>query len=273
MLRDQRLRPLKRLGQNFLINPEAINKILEAAELNKKDLVLEIGAGTGLITQAIAGKASKVIALEKDPRLCTLLEKAVEEEKIKNIELIQKDVLNFSLDSFKGKEYKVIANLPYYITAPTIRKLLETPFSPVLIVLIIQKEVAQRILARPQTKNKKTSKLTVFTQLYAETELIGYLAKDSFWPQPQVDAAIIRITPNNRFLGSSPRFKKNFGQIVKAGFNQPRKQLANNISCSLKQPKERVARWLKNNHIEPEQRAESLAISDWIRLAKKFSKL
>ncbi len=233
--------PLKRLGQNFLVNKGVAEKVSKAADLKPDDIVLEIGPGIGVLTQELAKKAQKIIAVEKDPKMTEILKETL--SGFKNVQIINKDILKFPVNSEQrtanNKElfivrcslsanYKVVANLPFYITAPTIRKFLETEYPPKEMVLMVQKEVAQRICARPP----KMTILAVSVQFYAKPEIISYISKKSFWPQPKVDGAILKISAFNQ--RRKPAFNQRFFRIVKAGFSHPRKQLANNLANILK---------------------------------------
>lgn len=264
LLKSYGIRPSKALGQNFLVDEKAFKKIIEAANLSKKDLVLEIGPGIGNLTLKLAGKAKKVIAIEKDKRMCEILENIIKSQNIKNIKVINKDILKTNLGIYTLKPYKLVANLPYYITSPVIRRFLEMKNTPESIILMIQKEVAQRICAKPN----KMSLLAVSVQFYAKPKIISYISKKAFWPEPKVDSAIIRIVLlKTKF---SKKFIEKFFKIVKAGFSQPRKQLINNLSKGLKLEKERIKDWLLENEIEPSQRAETLSVNEWQKLAKSF---
>lgn len=269
LLKKYETGPSKRLGQNFLIDKRALKKIIEAANLQSKDTVLEIGPGIGTLTQELAGKAEKVVAIEKDPKMIAILKETLKD--FKNVEIIKGDVLKienyapgniFRLDS----KYKVVANLPFYLTAPAIRKFLEsTKTQPQLMALVVQKEVAQRICSKPPRMNL----LAVSVQFYATPEIFSYVSKKSFWPQPEVDGAVLKITPRSQLVGERDFFFK----IVKAGFSQPRKQLINNLSKGLKIEREMIKTWLSQNEISPTQRAETLNIGDWIGLVETFPKL
>jgi len=267
LLKRYRTFPSKGLGQNFLIDKRVIKKIIKGAQLQAKDIVLEIGPGIGTLTQEIAEKTKLVIAIEKDPKMVRILEEILKMEKYRNVKIIQDDILKINLKSYNLnlKSYRVVANLPFYLTAPLIRKFLETEFPPELMVLVVQKEVAQRICARPPKMNL----LAVSVQFYAKAEIISYISKKSFWPQPKVDSAIIKIIPTKRgkVIRGSGKVDL-FFRIVKAGFSQPRKQLANNLSKKLELSKERTKSWLLKNNIQPAQRAETLTMKDWINLTK-----
>jgi len=304
------VRPSKGLGQNFLVDKRVLGKIIEAANLGKEDTVLEIGAGIGTLTLELAKKAKKVIAVEKDPKMCEILHETM--KGYENVEIIQGDILkleifNFQFSIFKQKpnaknqmpktkckiqntRYKVVANLPYYITSPVIKKFLEAENPPSEMILMVQKEVAQRICARPPRMNL----LAVSVQFYAEPKIVSYVSKNSFWPSPKVDSAIIQITP----LINADRKQINadlFFKVVKAGFSQPRKQILNNLSKGLalrsstaahskpspnglalsspnglKLEKATIQAWLLKNNIQPTQRAETLSIRDWINLTNTF---
>jgi 16S rRNA (adenine1518-N6/adenine1519-N6)-dimethyltransferase len=263
-------RPSKGLGQNFLIDKNILQKIIKPANLKKEDTVLEIGPGLGTLTQELAKNAGKVIAIEKDKTMCEILRKTLAE--FKNVEIINADVLklkNFKLNSnlkFQISNYKVVANLPYYITSPVIRMFLESENPPNEMVLMLQKEVAQRICEKPGNM----SLLAVSVQFYAKPEIISYVSKNCFWPSPKVDSAVIKITPfkaNSKFKIQNSKFFT----IVKAGFLHPRKQLAPNLAKELKFGREAVEAWLAKNNISPTQRAETLSIQDWQNLAKSFS--
>ncbi len=283
LLKKYKARPLKRLGQNFLIDKSVLKKILESANLRSRDTVLEIGPGIGTLTQEIAKRVRKVIAIEKDKKMVEILKETLKD--FKNVEIIQGDILKINPKRYilNVKPYKIVANLPYYIVSPVIRKFLELPEArPLEMVLMVQKEVAQRICARPP----KMSILAVSVQFYAKPEIVSFVSKKSFWPQPKVDSAIIKISETGEgqsLLRPSTTLQRAglcnlFFRIVKAGFSQPRKQIANNLSKGLapslpngvKLNKEKIKNWLLENKIKPTQRAEILSVRDWIRLTKNF---
>ena len=258
-----KIKPIKRLGQNFLIDKQVIKKVIQTANLQTKDVVLEIGPGTGALTQEIAKRVKKVIAVDEDINMCKILKQAIRD--FKNVEIIQADILKILNSKFLilNSKYKVVANLPFYITAPTIRKFLESKNPPKEMTLIIQKEVAQRICANPP----KMSILAVSVQFYANAKIISYISKKSFYPVPKVDSAIIKIIPRQFRVPDSRQFCERFFRIVKAGFAHPRKQLANNLSKMLKLDKKELSSLLLKNNIKPTQRAETLSIKDWIKLS------
>lgn len=257
------IKPSKWLGQNFLISKTALGEIIATADLKPSDIVLEIGPGAGTLTQELAKRAKKVVAVEKDPSMVKVLEETL--AIYKNVEIISGDILKFSLKNCPSltTNYKIIANLPYYITSHLIRKLLESENPPETMVLMVQKEVAQRICANPP----KMSLLSVAVQFYAKPKIIAYVKKESFWPKPKVDSAIIKITPRintyEKQINTDLFFK-----VVKVGFSQPRKQLANNLSRTLEKSREEINQWLLKNGIKPEQRAETLSVEDWGKLTK-----
>jgi len=265
------LKPKKGMGQNFLVNKEVLEKIIKTANLSKNDIILEIGPGTGILTFELAKRVKKVIAVEKDPNLVNILNKELEIRKIKNVKVVQGDILKIQNSKLKiQNSYKIVANLPYYITSPTIRKFLELSDvePPKVMILMVQKEVGQRIVARP----KKMNLLAISVQFYAKPEIVSYVSKKSFWPQPKVDSAIIKITPHRFRFSNSSKFREQFFKIVRAGFSRPRKQILNNLSKGLKLNKELVSSWLRKNKILTTQRAETLSIKNWIKLTKTFPK-
>ncbi|XOB42025.1 MAG: 16S rRNA (adenine(1518)-N(6)/adenine(1519)-N(6))-dimethyltransferase RsmA [Candidatus Nealsonbacteria bacterium] len=269
LLKERRIQPSKRLGQNFLIDKAVIKKIIKEARLKTKDIVLEIGPGIGTLTQDLSKEAKKLITVEKDLKMYDILKELLECWNVKNVELVKEDILKFNPLTYKlkAKSYKVVANLPFYLTAPAIRKFLETKLPPELMILVVQKEVAQRICARPPKMNI----LAVSVQFYAKPEIISYVSKKSFWPSPKVDSAIIKITPTKPGdIIMKPGNVDLFFRIVKAGFSQPRKQLVNNLSKKLELNKQGVKFRLLKNNIQPTQRAETLFIKDWINLTKSY---
>ena len=261
-LKKHNIKPNKRLGQNFLVSDVVLEEIIKASQIKSSDIILEIGPGTGILTKALAKKAKKVIAVEKDKKLADILKKELDNNEIKNVEVINQDILNTKHKALNTK-YKLIANLPYYITAPVIRMFLENN-SPKLMVLMVQKEVGQRICANPP----KMSKIAVFTQFYGKPEIVSNVSKECFYPKPKVDSVILKITPFNNLDQNID--KTLFSKIVRAGFSQPRKQLINNLSKSLDTKKPEIEDWLKKNNIESKQRAETLNVKDWINLTNTF---
>jgi len=250
----------KSLGQNLLADKNYIKKIIDSVGIEKNDIIVEIGPGLGAITLEMAKKAKKIICIEKDTEMVKALEKKVKTEEIKNIEIINEDVLKlFKKDRFdvgRGK-YKVIANIPYYLTSSLIRNLLEVKNSPEDIFLMIQKEVGKRICSKPGNM----SILSVSVQYYANPKILFEVSKNCFYPAPKVDSVFIRITPK----GVSKN--DDFFKIVKTGFSHPRKQLVNNLSFL---DKEKVKKWLLENNLKQGERAEILSLDQWIDLFNSF---
>lgn len=256
IFKQYNIKPSKKLGQNFLVDRNVLKKIIHAANLNSDDIVLEIGPGLGVLTIELAKRVKKVIATEKDRRMCEILKKVL--KNYKNVEIINKDILDVGystshITTSHIKHYKLVANLPYYITSPVIRKFLETKNKPELMILMVQKEVGQRICAK-----FKMSLLSVAVQFYSKPEIISYVSKKSFYPQPKVDSAIIKITPK-----PIPKINtKKFFNLVKKGFSSKRKMLKNNLRIN-----ESILEELRLN---PKIRAENLSIQDWLKLFHKL---
>ena len=268
--------PKKSLGQNWLVNPRILDKIISAAEINSNDIVLEIGPGTGNLTVKLvqkvlqhgSGQAGTVIAIEKDHRLINNLR-----EKFKNnysIKIIESDVLKLNIEELfrnlkleiRTYHYKVVGNIPYYITSNLLRTILEKWPKPELIVLTIQKEVAQRILAKPP----HTNLLALSIQYYAEPEIVSYVSKNNFSPVPKVDSAIIKLATRDKQQATKEETEKLF-KLLKTGFSGKRKQLASNLSKQLKIPKEKVVAIFEKLDLRPIIRAENLSLEQWKKLS------
>lgn len=268
LLQSHRLSPIKGLGQNFLIDKRILRKIIVAADIKPNETILEVGPGTGTLTRELAKKAKKVIVVEKDSMMVAILKEAFRNRK--NVKIIQGDILKSKIRM--AKPYKVVANLPYYAATAIVRRFLETMPNPESMILLVQKEVGQRICA----KSPKMNLLAVSVQFYAQPKIISFVSKKSFWPQPKVDGAIIKLKMNKFLVNESKKQKAKinkdlFFRIVKAGFSQPRKQLLNNLSRGLKLDKKKTGSWFKKNNINPLQRAESLTLKNWLVLTKDFS--
>src|SRR3989338_2256443 len=220
-MRSSDIKPKRSLGQNFLINQGILDKIVQAAEVGPKDTVVEVGPGTGNLTRKLSEKAKRVVAVEKDHRL---IEELKEKFKNSNVEIIEEDILKLKAESLKLKvgEYKIVANIPFYITSHFLRTVFEEWPKPKLIVLTIQKEVAQRIMAKPPHMNL----LALSVQFYSSPKIVGYVSKGSFRPMPKVDSAIIKLIPQKDL----PADKNLFFKLIKAGFSGKRKQLLNTLA-------------------------------------------
>ena len=263
-LRRNNITALKSLGQNFLIDENVLEKIVNAAELSEKDYVLEIGPGLGTLTQELSKRSGKVVAIEKDKMLAKLLQ-----GKFKNAEIVEGDVLKLNVNevvekSFQGQKYKLVANIPYYITSKIIKYFLEISKQPELMVLLVQKEVAERICE----KAGKHSVLSLSVQIYGEPEIISFVGKDSFYPAPEVDSAIIRIRNIRKDKGDE-YYRKMF-RLIKIGFSSKRKKLSSNLSGGLHLEKSEVEKKLDSIGIGPNARAQELSLQDWEKVIKIF---
>ena len=279
ILRQNNLAALKRLGQHFLVNEKVLKKIVGAADLSKKDVVIEIGPGLGILTRELALKCRKVIAIEKDRKIAGLLKENL--KSFNNVEIIQDDILKIDLKKVPVSlrktgtlnSYKVIANIPYYITSPILKLFLESSVKPKAMVLLIQKEVAERICAAPG----KLSVLALSVQIYGEPKIIDLVSKNSFWPVPKVDSAILKIDSikSAAEVEKNLKLKKtdinNLFRIIKIGFSSKRKKLANNLSAGLNLEKEEILKIFKKLEINKNSRAQELDLDEWAGLAKFFS--
>ena len=264
LLRRFGIRPKKKLGQNFMIDSRALQKVIDAAELSGDETVLEIGAGVGTLTARLAYRCARVVAVEIDGRLVSVLEYALAD--VPNIEIVSGDFLNMNATEIIGDEsYSVVANIPYYITSALIRRLMESPRQPNCLVLTIQREVAERIVAGPG----EMSLLALSVQVYGEAELRGRIPASAFYPQPNVDSAVLRITSYSTARVSQALIEPLF-TLARAGFGQKRKQIHNALAKNLGKPKDMVLDWLRAADVRPEQRAQELSIEHWIALAQSM---
>jgi 16S rRNA (adenine1518-N6/adenine1519-N6)-dimethyltransferase len=297
LLKKYGLRPRKELGQNFLTDPVHLAKIVDVAGLTISDTVLEIGPGPGTLTHLLAEQAGRVIAVELDPHMVSLLKN--EYGHLKNLKVVEADILQTDLSSLirsvenpekfptvnsqqpmvndqrstsdpqppipnpRSPTYKVVANLPYYITSAVIRHLLEATPPPERVVVTVQKEVAQRMVAKPG----QMSLLAVSVQFYGQPTLAHYIPAGAFFPAPKVDSAVVRIDTFAQPV-IAVADTNHFFRVVKAGFGQKRKQLKNSLAAGLARPIPAVVEALIQANIDPTRRAETLSLEEWGRLAE-----
>ena len=318
------IKPARSKGQNFLIKEDIYDKIVESANLKKEDVVLEVGPGLGFLTAKLAGKAKKVIAVELDDKLAEVLKIGLNSQGIKNVEVINENILDLDIDkearfcidrdpiskfsklpkgNFENLEIgslKTVANLPYNITSIFLRKFLSAERKPELMVLMLQKEVAERIIAKPG----KMSLLAVSVQFYAKPEIIQVVSKNNFWPEPKVDSAIVKITPtpnpsparSSRERGIEDKaknkgvkiashscdvrsgreteregIKRKFFRLVKIGFSAKRKMLKNNLANGYHISHEKAEDRLKRAGFSGKIRAQELSVDDWLKLLESFN--
>lgn len=266
LLRQFDLKARKRLGQHFLIDEGVLSLIVGTAELSPTDVVVEVGPGLGILTKELASRAGRVIAIELDDKLAALLKQTL--ASFSNVTIVNDDVLGLEpKDLLKGQRvgYKVVANLPYYITSPVLSHFLEASAKPQTMIVMVQKEVAEAIAAEPG----RMSLLSVSVQFYGEPRIISRVPAQSFYPVPKVDSAILRID-----LYSQPAVavadEGSFFELVRAGFATPRKQLVNSLAQGLGLAKAEVLTLLERADIESRRRAETLTLEEWARLRRIF---
>ncbi len=247
----------KSFGQNWLKDEHTLDTIIDSAEIAESDIALEIGPGLGFLTDKLLSSGARVIAVESDKDLIFPLQQKYKNEK--NIQIINEDILKFNLNDI-DKDYKVVANIPYYLTSALVRMLLESTNKPQSMVLLVQKEVAQRIVAIPG----RMSILAFSVQYYAEPEIIADVSRELFEPIPSVDSSIIKFV-----IRDQPRFdadSKILFRIVKAGFSNKRKMLKNSLSSALHIDQSVVVDVLYKCQISKNSRAQELDFEQWQRL-------
>jgi 16S rRNA (adenine1518-N6/adenine1519-N6)-dimethyltransferase len=274
MLDEFNLKAKKSLAQHFLIDRGILNKIVAAADLKPDDTVIEVGPGLGVLTQALAGRVKHLIAVEIDRNMVAVLRRIF--GMAPNVGIIERDILDadpsavlIEAGAAPGPtgpfKYKVVANLPYYITSAVMRHFLEAALKPELIVVMMQKEVAEQITALPGAM----SLLSVSVQYYGTPRIVRTVSRGCFFPAPDVDSALLRVDvhPEPRL---PPEDDEGFFRVVHAGFTAPRKQLANAIAQGFRGPKGPVLSWLAAAGIDPARRAETLSVSEWVHLYETY---
>lgn len=243
--------PRKRLGQHFLIDPQVLQRIIDAAELNKNDVVLEIGTGLGVLTKELADQVKKIVTIEVDKELLKIAKEVLKD--YTNIEFIPGDILKMDLTKIEYP-FKVVGNLPYYITSPIIERILGLEQKPKIIVITVQKEVAERMVATPGSK--KYGSFSIFVQFHAEVKLDSLVSKSSFYPRPEVSSAIVVLKPY-QISPYQVSNEKKFFEIVHTAFQQRRKKLKNSLAEFS----------LENKGIDLNRRPEMLSIEEFVHLA------
>ncbi len=258
-------RAKKSLGQNFLVDGRVLSRIMRAAEISPDDTVLEIGPGRGILTRELAKIAARVVAVEIDDALAQNL--AAEFADSPNVTILHADAREVEIESLvpTGAPYKLVANLPYYAASPIVRRFLEAGRKPTIMVVMVQREVAQNMTAAPGDMGL----LSVATQLYGSPRIVAYVSPGSFRPAPRVTSAIVRID-----VYPKPALELDsveaFFRLARAGFSAPRKQLRNCLSHGLSIPPETAQAMLIDAGIDPRRRAETLSLQEWSSLYKIF---
>jgi len=257
--REYSIVPTRTKGQNFLITESVYNDIIEAAELKKEDTILEVGPGLGFLTEKLAVIVEQVVAVELDNKLASVLQQRLVD--VDNLTVFNENVLDMSIRNWKleTKKWQVVANLPYNITSVFLRKIFELKNKPEMLVLMLQKEVAERIVAKPG----KMSLLAISVQRYAMVEIVRYVGKEHFWPMPEVDSAVLKI---KTLPASKIDDDKSFFRLVKIGFSQKRKMLKNNLSNGFHISQEEAEEWITKAGFGKKVRAQELSVDDWERL-------
>ena len=259
-----RLRPKKGLGQHFLTNPGILDSILDAATIGARDTVVEIGPGFGSLTERLADRALRVLAVELDPMLAALLRDRLPS----NVEVHEADARSVAAEELLGGcvDYKLVGNLPYYAAMPILRRFLEGPCRPSVAVVMLQLEVAKEVCAQPG----EMSLVSVGVQLYGQPRIVRVIRPGAFRPPPKVTSAVVAIDVYPR-PAEGMDDTKGFFHLVRAGFSAPRKQLRNSLAHGLAVPSSQAEHLLSQAAIDPKRRAETLSLADWAQLYNRWT--
>ncbi len=274
-LESSGLHPRKKWGQNFLTDVRILSSIADAAEVDSDDTILEIGPGLGHLTRVLAPRAGQVVAIEIDADLAARLRSELPE--LTRVHIVQGDILEHEAAEWlqmagagydPARRFKVVANLPYYITSAILRHLLTASRKPRLVVVMVQREVAQRMVARPPAMNL----LAVSVQFFAAVRIVRTIAPGAFYPRPKVESAVVRLDVND-----VPRLDEadagRFFELVRAGFGERRKQLRNSMASGLSMEPQGVEQMLTTARIDPTRRAETLTLAEWEALYRVWARL
>ena len=267
ILKDNNFRFKKAYGQNFITDTNLLAAIVNDADITSEDVVVEVGPGAGTLTKEIAKKAKHVYAFEIDTSLKDVLDKTL--DGFNNVDVVFKDIQAIKncelIDIIGTKDFKVVANLPYYITTPIIMQFLEGDVIPKSITIMVQKEVADRLVA--EAGSSEFGAITLAIKLYGDAKIKRIVSKKMFTPQPKVDSAIVNITINNKYDNVD---KLKVKKLIKAAFSMRRKTLVNNICCNYIKDKEKVIETIKKLGFDEKIRGEELDIDSYIKLSEKL---
>jgi 16S rRNA (adenine1518-N6/adenine1519-N6)-dimethyltransferase len=269
LLRRHGLRPDKSLGQNFLVDPQALQRVVDSAEITAENTILEIGAGLGSLTRLLAGQARRVVTVELDDRLIPVLHEVLAQ--YSNVQIVQGDILALNIAEFLCNvdhtvpAYRVVANIPYYISSAIIRRLLEAAALPERLILTVQLEVAQRICATPGD----LSLLALSVQVYGSPRVVARIPAGAFYPAPQVDSAVVRIDVYPQPVIPLPLLP-GFFRLAKAGFSQKRKTLRNAVSAGMGWNVSQTDELFQQAGIDSRRRAETLSLAEWRALVEQL---
>lgn len=268
VLTDNGFRFNHNLGQNFITDKNLLDKIVELSGVTEDDVVVEIGTGAGTLTRAIAEKAKKVYSFEVDRALKPVLDETL--AGLDNVEVIFKDVLKMKdaeILDITGENFKVVANIPYYITTALVMRFLEKGLHPSAVTVMVQKEVADRFVAKPATEDYGA--ITMAIELYGDAKIVGQVDKSMFYPVPKVDSSIVRIDVYDKFFGID---KKKVNKTIKCAFLMRRKTLVNNISAVYPVTKEEAGKILESIGVDVKARGETLTLEQIIQISEMLSK-
>ncbi|MFZ2310183.1 MAG: 16S rRNA (adenine(1518)-N(6)/adenine(1519)-N(6))-dimethyltransferase RsmA [Patescibacteria group bacterium] len=256
------IKPSRSKGQNFLINEKIYDEIVSAAGVNSKDTILEVGPGLGFLTAKLAKLAKKVIAVELDDKLASFLQIGLDSQDVENVEIVNQDILKFNPEVLEPN-YKVVANLPYNITSIFLRTFLNHNNRPQSLVLMLQKEVAERLAAKPGDM----SMLALSVQFFGDVEIIREVKAGNFWPEPKVDSAVVRLILKDENHGGITRSnEKAFFRMAKIGFSAKRKMLKNNLAAGLRIENSEAEKIITSVGLDARTRAEDLSVEQWQKL-------
>ena len=262
------INPQRSKGQNFLVTESIYDKIVASAEIKSTETVVEVGPGLGFLTAKLAKKASKVIAVELDDRLAEVLRIAIDSQGVENVEIVNQDILKFNPENIDP--YKIVANIPYNISSILLRNFLSAKNKPEVMVLMVQKEVAERIVAQAPDMNM----LALSVQFFGQAKIIREVKAGNFWPEPKVDSAVIKIT--TRKTKYSPEDEKIFFRLAKIGFAAKRKMLKNNLCGGLKlkgEERKKIEEIFEKINFSSKLRAEDLSLENWEKLFAEMKKI
>jgi 16S rRNA (adenine1518-N6/adenine1519-N6)-dimethyltransferase len=273
------IKPERKRGQNFLTSSEIYDLIVESAEITSDDLVLEVGPGLGFLTERLARAAKQVVAVEFDERLAEITKKRMKDQGIRNVQVVSEDIMGvisnyqtpmteqFQLQEFQ--KYKIVANLPYQITSKFLKYVLTRPDKPETMTLMLQKEVAERIISVPP----RMSLLSTSVQLYSVPKLLFGVSKKDFWPEPKVDSAVIQLKAISGPAGKRSKQKvddKDLFRLIRMGYSAKRKMLKNNLAAGLKLETKEVEKRIIQAGFNAKVRAQELSVADWLKLFVNF---